>query len=215
MDISIDLPKDNSRNKKIKYLKTNEIKEILKTIPKGFIRDKTIIQTLFRTGLRVSELSNLKKQDLNLDSYNEVMAMNVEDGKGGKDRTIYLDRNTLELINKMIYKRTRKNKKDKTDYLFTNKYGNKLSIRAIENLVKKWAMKTDERLKKEGKTSNLTDRLTPHTLRHSFTIYLLNNAKRPINEVQQLLGHTNIATTQIYTQVDNEDMKNGYKAIKW
>lgn len=215
MDIQMDLPKDNSKNKKIKYLKANEIKEILKTIPEGHIRDRAIMQTLFRTGLRVSELSNLKKQDLSMDSYNEVTAINVEGGKGDKDRTVYLDKNTLELINKMIYKRTRKGKEDKTDYLFTNKYGNKLSIRAIENLVKKWAIKTDERLKKEGKTVNLSDRVSPHTLRHSFTIYLLNNAKRPINEVQQLLGHTSIATTQIYTRVDSEDMKNGYKAIKW
>ncbi len=64
------------------------------------------------------------------------------------------------------------------------------------------------------KYGNLTYRVTPRALRHNFTIYLLNNAKRLINEVQQLLGHTTIATTQIYTHVDSEDMKNGYKAIK-
>jgi len=215
IETKIDLPKDNSKNKKIKYLKYDEIEEVLKTIPETFLRDKTIIQTLFRTGLRVSELSNLKKQDLNLDKYNNIITVNIEDGKGGKDRTVYLDTNTYELINKMIYKRTRKNKKDKTSYLFTNKYGNQISIRAIENLVKKWAIKTDDRMKEKGKETNFQDKLTPHALRHSFTIYLLNNAKRPINEVQQLLGHSSIATTQIYTQVDSEDMKKGYNAINW
>ena len=82
-----------------------------------------------------------------------------------------------------------------------------MSIRSVENLVKKWANKTDERLMKKGIKSNLKDRLKPHSLRHSFTIHLLNKAKRPLNEVQQLLGHDNIATTQIYTQVDNKNIK--------
>ena len=115
----------------------------------------------------------------------------------------------------MIYKRTQKNKEDKNEYLFTSKTGEKISIRAVENLVKKWAEKTDEKLAKKGINSNLKDRLTPHTLRHSFTIYLLNKAKRPLNEVQQLLGHSNISTTQIYTQIDNEDMERGYGKIIW
>ncbi|KZX16730.1 tyrosine recombinase XerD [Methanobrevibacter cuticularis] len=79
----------------------------------------------------------------------------------------------------------------------------------------KWAIKTDKRLKEQGKSTNYQEKLTPHTPRHSSAIYLLNIAKRPMNEVQQLLGHTNIATTQIYTRVDNEDMKMGYKSIKW
>ena len=215
LDISIDFPKDNSRKKKIKYLKIEEIQEVLKTIPDSFIRDKTIIQTLFRTGLRVSELTNLKKHDLDLNSANEVIAIDVEEGKGGKDRRVFIDQNTLQLINKMIYKRTRKNKEDKNEYLFTSKTGEKISIRAVENLVKKWAEKTDEKLAKKGINSNLKDRLTPHTLRHSFTIYLLNKAKRPLNEVQQLLGHSNISTTQIYTQIDNEDMERGYGKIIW
>lgn len=215
LDISIDFPKDNSRKKKIKYLKIEEIQEVLKTIPDSFIRDKTIIQTLFRTGLRVSELTNLKKHDLDLNSANEVIAIDVEEGKGGKDRRVFIDQNTLQLINKMIYKRTQKNKEDKNEYLFTSKTGEKISIRAVENLVKKWAEKTDEKLAKKGINSNLKDRLTPHTLRHSFTIYLLNKAKRPLNEVQQLLGHSNISTTQIYTQIDNEDMERGYGKIIW
>lgn len=215
LNISIELPRDNSRKKKIKYLKIEEIQSVIETIPDSYIRDKTIIQTLFRTGLRVSELANLKKYNLDLNSHDEVVAIDIEDGKGGKDRRVYIDQDTLQLINKMIYNRTRKNRKDKNDFLFTSKTGEGISIRAIENLVKKWAKKTDEKMKKKNTRSDITNKLTPHTLRHSFTIYLLNKAKRPINEIQQLLGHGSIATTQIYTQVDNEDIKKGYNKIKW
>ncbi len=128
---------------------------------------------------------------------------------------MFIDQDTLHLINKMIYKRTRGNKKDKNDFLFVSKSGSPISVRAVENLVKKWAHKTDERLIKKGTHSNLKDKLTPHTLRHSFTIYLLNKAKRPLNEVQQLLGHGSISTTQIYTKVDNEELENGYEKIRW
>jgi len=216
INIDIQLPKDDTKNKKIKYLKSDEINEILKTVPKSAIRDKTIIQTLYRTGLRVSELANLKKYDLNLNSTDKAIAIDVRDGKGGKDRTVYIDQETLKLVNKMIYKRTRKNKQDKNDYLFVAKTGNPISSRSIQQLIKKYAIATDERLKKEkGIRTDYENRLTPHALRHSFTIYLLNHANKPINEVQTLLGHSNIATTQIYSKVDDETIKNSYSSIKW
>jgi integrase/recombinase XerD len=76
---------------------------VLKTIPKELIRDKAIIQTLYRTGLRVSELCNLKKQDLNMNSVKKAIAIYVYEGK---DRTVYIDDKTLKLINTTIYKRT-------------------------------------------------------------------------------------------------------------
>jgi len=214
-EINIELPKDNSKNKKIKYLKPKEIKEVFKSISERNIRDKAIMQTLYRTGLRVSELANLKKYNLDLQSKESAIAIDVEDGKGSKDRTVYIDQLTLELINTMIYKRTRKNKRDKNDYLFTARTGNGISSRSIEQLVKKYAIATDKRLAKEGIKTNFEKKLTPHTLRHSFTIYLLNHAKKPINEVQTLLGHTNISTTQIYTKIDDETIKNSYQSIIW
>ncbi len=213
--IMIDLPKDDSKNKKIKYLKHDEIKKVLDIIPKSAIRDKAIIQTLYRTGLRVSELANLKKHDLNLNSQEKAIAIDVEDGKGGKDRRVYIDQPTLKLINKMIYKRTRKNKKDRNDYLFLARTGNVISPRSIEHLVKKYAIATDQKLAKEHIKTNFEKKLTPHSLRHSFTIYLLNHAHKPINEVQTLLGHSNIATTQIYSKIDDESIKNSYSEINW
>jgi integrase/recombinase XerD len=118
-------------------------------------------------------------------------------------------------MNTMIYKRTRKNRKDKNNYLFIARSGNGISSRSIEQLVKKYAIATDERLSKEGITTDFEKKLTPHALRHSFTIYLLNHANKPINEVQTLLGHSNISTTEIYSKIDDETIKNSYSNIKW
>lgn len=213
--VDIQLPKDNSKNKKIKYLRPEEVNEVLKTIPNELVRDKAIIQTLYRTGLRVSELCNLKKQNLDINSIDKAIAIYVHEGKGGKDRTVYIDDKTLKLINTMIYKRSIKNIVNEEGYLFTNKMGNRLSERSVQKIVKKHAIATDRRLALEGKQTNLKERLTPHTLRHSFTIFLLNYGNKPINEVQQLLGHSNISTTQIYSKVDDKRIKHSYENINW
>lgn len=215
LKISIELPKDNHKNKKIKHLSMEEIQEVIETIPKSMIRDRAIIQILSRTGVRVSELSNLKKDDLNLKSTELAITLEITNGKGGKDRTVCIDQETVQLLNKMIYKRTRKGKKDKTEYLFTARTGSQLKVRDIERIVKKYAIRTDERLSKEERKTDYKNKLTPHTLRHSFAIHLLNEAGRPINEVQALLGHENIATTNIYAQVGDKTIKKGYKTIKW
>jgi len=216
------MPKVNG-NAEPKYLDIDEVKEIMKTIPEKEYRDRAIIQTLYRTGLRVSELANLKKDDLDLESKEEVTALKVIAGKGDKNRTVYLDKDTLNLINMMIYKRQRKNNKDISEYLFQSKQRKKkrkedrpLTTRSIETMIKKYAIATDERLAKEEiKNTNFQEKLTPHVLRHSYAIYLLNTAKRPINEVQKLLGHSNIATTGIYSKVKDEVLKNGYAKVKW
>ncbi|MDR3292357.1 MAG: tyrosine-type recombinase/integrase [Methanobrevibacter sp.] len=215
LDIKVDiqLPKDNSKNKKIKYLQPEEVNEVLKTVPNDLIRDKAIIQTLYRTGLRVSELCNLKKENLDIDSVEKAIAIYVYEGKGNKDRTVYIDNKTLKLINAMIYKRNINMGEDK--YLFTNKLGNRLSERSVQKIVKKHAIATDRRLRLEGRETNFEERLTPHTLRHSFTIFLLNYSNKPINEVQQLLGHSNISTTQIYSKVDDKRIKHSYENINW
>lgn len=209
--IDIKLPKNNHKNKKPKYLTLEEIETVMESIPNRKYRDKAVFQTLYRTGLRVSELSNLKKQDIDLNSKDKAISINVTAGKGNKDRTVYIDQDTLKLINTMIYKRQRKGKKDKTDYLFTTLNGKeKLSERNIQHIIKKYAKITDKRL-----GTNFKEQLTPHKLRHSFTIYLLNEAERPINEVQKLLGHSNLATTSIYAEVGNKEIKKGYESVTW
>lgn len=209
------LPKNTSKNKKIKYLTIEEIKEVQNSIPKTMVRDTAVFQMLYRTGLRVSELANLTKNDLNLNSKDKAVPVNVIDGKGGKDRTVYIDQDTLKLLNTMIYKRTRKNKPDETDYLFTARTGNKLSERSIQDIIKKYAIITDKKNKKNSIKTEYVEKLTPHTLRHSFTIYLINEVEKPINEVQKLLGHSNLATTSIYLDVDSKHIKKSYETIEW
>lgn len=219
LKISIKLPKNNNQNKDPKYLTIEEIKEVEKTIPKNMIRDKTIFQTLYRTGLRVSELANLTKQDIDLDSTETAIPINVENGKGNKQRTVFIDQDTLNLINQMINKRSKKKKnkikENNNEYLFVSRTWKQLQDRDIQNIIKKYATATDERLAKENKKTNYKEILTPHTLRHSFTIYLINEAKRPINEVQKLLGHSNLATTSIYANIGNKEIKKGYESVKW
>lgn len=207
------LPKNTSKDKKIKYLTMEEIKEIEQNIDN--IRDKAVFQMLYRTGLRVSELANLTKQDLDLNSTDKAIAVAVTKGKGGKDRTVYIDQDTLKLLNKMIYKRTRKNKPDTTDYLFTARTNNKLSDTSIQQLIKKYAIATDEKNLENDIKTDYTERLTPHTLRHSFAIYLINEVGKPLNEVQKLLGHTNLSTTSIYLDIDSKHIKKSYEDIKW
>ncbi|MDR2873389.1 MAG: tyrosine-type recombinase/integrase [Methanobrevibacter sp.] len=213
INVELKLPKDNSKNKKIKYLRPDEVNEVLKTIDNNHIKDKAIIQTLYRTGLRVSELCNLKKENIDLNSNEDAIAIYVYEGKGGKDRTVYIDKKTVNLITKMINENNKLSNKD--NYLFTNAKGNRLTERTIQKIVKKYAVATDKRLTDKGIYSGFTERLTPHTLRHSFTIFLLNYSNRPINEVQQLLGHSNISTTQIYSKVDDKQIKKSYEDINW
>ncbi|RBQ22448.1 putative tyrosine recombinase XerC-like protein [Candidatus Methanobinarius endosymbioticus] len=115
----------------------------------------------------------------------------------------------------MVYKRTRKNKIDENDYLFTSRSGNQLKGCDIQRIVKKYAIATDKGLGEKGYKADFKDRLTPHTLRHIFAIHLLNNAEILINEIQTLLGHSNISTTNIYTKIDNKTMQKSYEKINW
>lgn len=219
LNIEIEIPKNNNNNKKIKYLTSEEIQEVINTIPlsntieKTKLRDKAIILTLFKTGLRVSELSNLKKQCLNLDSKEELIAIEVRAGKGEKDRTTYIDQDTLKLINEMIQQRTKEFKQNENDndYLFTSITGTQLKERAIQKIIKNLAISTDKRLKEDNNKTIEKDyyknKLTPHTLRHSLAIYLINEKNIPLNIVQKILGHSNIATTNIYTEIDNKETK--------
>jgi site-specific recombinase XerD len=85
------------------------------------------VQILYRTGLRINELINLKKTNIDLNSTENTIAINIINSKGNKDRTVYINQDTLKLINKMIYKRTWKNIKDKNDYLFMANTHNQLN----------------------------------------------------------------------------------------
>ena len=155
-------------------------------------RDKLILALLYSSGLRVSEIVKIKINDIDL----VERTIRIR-GKGDKDRIVLFDDDTKILIEEyMAYN------KPKTDYLFVNRQNKPLSPRYIQMMIKKYA----EEL-------GINKKVTPHILRHSFATHLLKNGV-DIRAIQQLLGHTNLSTTQIYTSVDMETLKTVYDKAK-
>jgi len=151
------------------------------------IRDAAVIELLFATGARVSEIANLKVNDLNL----KTGRMNIR-GKGGKERIAYIcNPGTFKILNAYLdafHGRI-------GEYLWVNRLGQKLSDQSIRNLVKQLT-----------RTAKLKKHVPPHVFRHTFATLLLENDV-DIKYIQSLLGHSSITTTQIYTQVNREKQK--------
>ena len=165
-------------------------------------RDKSILEMLFSTGLRVSELVNLKKDNVNLKK--EEFSVT---GKGRKTRVVFLSEQAKYWLKKYLEAR-----KDMNPYLFVShdkrttkqKSGKEikdesLTPRSVQRLVQKYA-----------REAGITKEVTPHTLRHSYATDLLQNGA-DIRSVQAMLGHSSITTTQIYTHVTDKELKNIYK----
>ena len=160
------------------------------------LRDRAIIELLFSGGLRVSELCNLNRDSINL-ARREFMVR----GKGKKDRPIFIDQTTADHLEEYLSARH-----DTLPALFLNNSSNqntpdtsgdfrRLSPRSIERIIQKYA-----------RLAGITKHVTPHTLRHSFATDLLMNGA-DLRSVQSLLGHANIATTQIYTHITDPHLK--------
>ena len=192
------------KNKSLpKFLSNTEIEQILNNIkidtPAGF-RNRTILELLYATGMRVSELSNLNFGDLNLNE-NEITVM----GKGAKERIVLVSdraKDFLERYIKSVRYMVPEEKCDLTEDekspVFINKTGYRLqtqSVRAaINDIVKK---------------IELPKKVTPHVFRHSFATKLLENGA-DLRVVQELLGHASISNTQIYTHISTERLKSVY-----
>ena len=179
------------------FLNKNEENNIFKSnndITDLEIRNDFIINFLYATGLRVSELCNIKLVDI--DEHNFSIRII---GKGNKERIVFYKACNLELLKK--YKIARNNILNgvKSDYFITSKSGKPLSTRMVEEIVKK-----------QAKEKNINTRVTPHTLRHTYATDLLNNGA-DIRSVGELLGHESLNTTQIYTHVTKEHLKKVYK----
>ncbi|MFX1507606.1 MAG: site-specific tyrosine recombinase/integron integrase [Promethearchaeota archaeon] len=187
-------PTDNIESPKIpKSLpKTITIEETLKLLDApDDPRDKVILYLLYGTGMRVSELSNLNIDQINLND----KIIHVVGGKGGKDRIIPLPNGIITILENYISVRKCKNELA----LILNRSGQRLTPRSIQRIVKKYK-----------KAANLVDKtLTPHTLRHAFATHLLSNAV-DIRVIQELLGHASLSTTQIYTHVSLEHLRKSY-----
>jgi integrase/recombinase XerD len=182
--IDIKLPR---KSKKIPSVLTiKEIKDLVNATKNE--RNKLIIEFIFSTGVRVSECVHIKINDLNFDEFTGK----VVSGKGNKDRLIILSEKWVNKYKKYLEKR---NKKIISEYLFCNSKGNSLSVDTIQKF-----------LKDSAKIANITKNISPHTLRHSFATSLLENDVN-IRYIQQLLGHSNLNTTQIYTKVNTNKLK--------
>jgi len=158
-------------------------------------RDKAILETLYATGMRVSESTDLKTNNVNLDiGFLRCI------GKGNKERVIPLGKKAIHSINRYLeFSRAHFLKNKTSEFIFLNRSGNKLSRQSIWKLIKQYAK--EAKIKKPIKV---------HTLRHSFATHLLERGA-DLRSVQEMLGHSNISTTQIYTHIDKERLKSVHK----
>ena len=197
----IDLPKVH--RKQVTFLHFEEVERMLEAIPDDetpqHLRDKAILELLFSSGLRVSELCNLDRDHVNL-KRREFMVR----GKGQKDRPVFVSNAAARAIEAYLAVRT-----DTLPALFLNYSRNnvastsgdyrRLLPRSIQRTVAKYA-----------KLAGITKHVSPHTMRHSFATDLLMNGA-DIRSVQSMLGHSNISTTQVYTHVTDAHLKEVYE----
>jgi site-specific recombinase XerD len=188
----------------VEFLTEDEIKRLFQAVersgPKG-LRDYALLETLFSTGLRVSELTSLNRSQVDLER-GEFMIR----GKGKKPRIVFLSEKAISCIKQYLATR-----KDNLEPLFVSHSPSmknagildedrvRLSERSVQNIVKKYAL-----------LAGIIKKVTPHTLRHSFATGLLTNGA-DIRSVQEMLGHSSITTTQIYTHITNKRLKEIHK----
>lgn len=184
--------------KQVTFLSSEEVERLLNqpTVSTlGGLRDRAILELLYCSGLRVSELVGLDKDHINLKRREFTVR-----GKGQKDRPIFISPDAADWIDQYLTKRT-----DNAKPLFIRYSGRKavdlsgnfhrLTVRSVQRMVAKNAL-----------LAGITKHVSPHTLRHSFATDLLMNGA-DLRSVQELLGHSNVATTQIYTHVTNPQLK--------
>ena len=178
------------------YLTIEEVDRLLNSIDTSTnigLRDKALIEVMYSSGLRVSELMNLQLKQVNA----QEKMINVI-GKGKKERSIPIRQEAIDYLTEYIIKVRNKGKIVDKQYIFLNKNGKKLSRQYFFNRIKKYA-----------KEAGIEKEIHPHTLRHSFATHLIENGA-DVRTVQEMLGHTNIETTQIYTHLSNSKIISAY-----
>lgn len=165
------------------------------------VRDRAILETLFSTGLRVSELVKLDRDSINLNSGEFTVI-----GKGRKARIVYLSKSAIEWLKRYLQTRA-----DPFKPLFLRYSGKKMTENDFDGVSLRLTVRSVERLvKKYAKRGGISVDATPHTLRHTFATGLLSQGA-DLRSVQELLGHANVATTQIYTHVTNMQLRETHK----
>jgi len=203
LDPMLNLESPKMRRRLPVYLRMEDVDRLLNqpdlSTPYG-LRDHAILEVLYSTGLRVSELVNLKVSDLET-----RMGCLRCIGKGDKERLVPVGRKALAAVRAYIEKSRpqllgRRDTVKASPWLFVNRFGNRLSRIAIWRLLTAY-----------GRRAGIRARLSPHKLRHSFATHLLERGA-DLRSVQLMLGHADISTTQIYTHVMEERLKQVYKA---
>ncbi|MCG1012422.1 tyrosine recombinase XerC [Tepidanaerobacter sp. GT38] len=158
------------------------------------IRDRAILELLYATGMRVGELVSLKTSDINFGA-NFIVVF----GKGSKERIVFFGQKAAESLEEYLKKsRPYLVKNIECDSLFLNKNGTALSDRSVRRIIEKYV-----------KVAALNSHISPHTLRHTFATHMLSNGA-DLKTVQELLGHSSLSTTQIYTHVTKDRLKEVY-----
>lgn len=189
---SLEFPKKESRFPT--YLSLEQAKKLLKTVLKNKnkehrLRDYTIIVLFLNCGLRLSELASINVSSIKSDNTLTVI------GKGNKERTIFLNDACVEAIN--AYLKVRPNDSKDPDALFISRNKNRFSNRGIQNMI-------DRSLEKAGLDTKI---YSTHTLRHTAATLMYKYGKVDIRALQEILGHESVSTTQIYTHIDNERLR--------
>jgi len=158
------------------------------------IRDKAMLELLYATGIRVSELVSLNLEHINLES-GFIRCF----GKGSKERIVPVGDVAVRFLKEYLARgRSRLIKAGKTPALFINQHGRRLTRQGFWKIIKKYALK-----------AKIYKEITPHTIRHSFATHLLENGA-DLRSVQEMLGHADISTTQIYTHLTKQRVKEVY-----
>ena len=162
----------------------------------GGIRDKAMLELMYASGLRVSELISLKRKNLNLKKGIVLIF-----GKGAKERKVPVGEFAMEYVVKYLNEVRGKNKNSNSEYLFLNKNGEPISRQYFFMQIRKYASQV-----------GIDKVISPHTLRHCFATHMLEGGAQ-LRAVQEMLGHTNIATTQIYTHISTKRILSVYDLL--
>ena len=193
----IDLP--HVIRKQVTFLHFDEVEDMLDQIDlstESGLRDRALIELLYSSGLRVSELVGLNRDSINLER-REFMVR----GKGSKDRPIFISQSAADRVRDYLDART-----DSLPALFLNNSRNTQAVDTSGNYRRITARSVERRVERYARMAGITKHVSPHTLRHSFATDLLMNGA-DLRSVQSMLGHADISTTQIYTHVTDAHLK--------